>query len=140
MLNYYSFVIPGAISILLGIFALKFFEGKTKKKIRLKHGMMISSFAWLWAGLIGGFVFTLATGITPIDGVFESLPALTGTGITIFMDVEHLPHSILFFRALEQWIGGLGVVVMVIGVLTKPGSVSSKLYHQKHVKSVLNQV
>ena len=126
-----SFVIPGAISILLGIFALKFFEGKTKKKIRLKHGMMISSFAWLWAGLIGGFVFTLATGITPIDGVFESLSALTGTGITIFMDVEHLPHSILFFRALEQWIGGLGVVVMVIGVLTKPGSVSSKLYQSE---------
>jgi Trk-type K+ transport systems, membrane components len=36
-----------------------------------------------------------------------------------------------FFRALEQWIGGLGVVVMVLGVLTKPGSVTSKLYHSE---------
>ena len=93
--------------------------------------MMISSFAWLWASLIGGFVFTLATGISPLDGVFESMSALTGTGITLFVDVEILPHSILFFRALEQWIGGLGVVVMVIGVLTKPGSVSSKLYQSE---------
>jgi trk system potassium uptake protein TrkH len=126
-----SFIIPGLISILLGIFALKFFEEKANKKIRLKHGMMISSFAWLWASLIGGFVFMLATNISLIDGVFESMSALTGTGMTMYVDVEILPHSILFFRSLEQWIGGLGVVVMVIGVLTKPGSVSSKLYQSE---------
>ena len=126
-----SFVIPGAISILIGLFDLTYFDKRVDKKIRLKHGMMISSFAWLWVSLIGGFVFTLATGISPLDGVFESMSALTGTGITLFVDVEILPHSILFFRALEQWIGGLGVVVMVIGVLTKPGSVSSKLYQSE---------
>jgi trk system potassium uptake protein TrkH len=126
-----SFVIPSLISILLGIFALKYFDESLNKKMRLKHGMMISSFAWLWASLIGGFVFTLATNIPILDGVFESMSALTGTGITMFVDVEILPHSILFFRALEQWVGGLGVVVMVIAVLTKPGSVSSKLYHSE---------
>ena len=125
-----SFVIPAAISILLGFGFIKYFENRDKK-IRLKHGMMISSFAWLWASLIGGLVFTLATHIPIIDGVFESMSALTGTGITMFADVEILPHSILFFRALEQWIGGLGVVVMVLGVLTKPGSVSSKLYQSE---------
>lgn len=126
-----SFAIPGLISILLGIFCLKFFDERINKKMRLKHGMMVSAFAWLWASLIGGFVFTLATHIPILDGVFESMSALTGTGITMFMDVEVLPHSILFFRAFEQWIGGLGVVVMVITVLTKPGSVSSKLYHSE---------
>ena len=126
-----SFVIPGSISILLGVFGLTYFDEKVNKKMRLKHGMMMSSFAWLWASLIGGFVFILATGISPVDGIFESMSALTGTGITMFVDVEALPHSILFFRSLEQWIGGLGVVVMVIGVLTKPGSVSSKLYHSE---------
>lgn len=126
-----SFIIPGFISILLGVFDLKFFDERVDKKMRFKHGMIISAFAWLWASLIGGFVFTLATNIPIIDGVFESMSALTGTGITMFIDVEILPHSILFFRALEQWVGGLGVVVMVIGVLTKPGSVSSKLYHSE---------
>ena len=126
-----SFIIPGLISILLGIFCLKFFEEKINKKMRFKHGMMISAFAWLWASLIGGFVFTLSTNIPILDGVFESMSALTGTGITMFVDVEILPHSILFFRAFEQWVGGLGVVVMVIAVLTRPGSVSSKLYHSE---------
>lgn len=126
-----SFILPGLISMLLGFFCLRFFEEKVNKKMRFKHGMMISAFAWLWASLIGGFVFTLATHIPVLDGVFESMSALTGTGITMFMDVEILPHSILFFRAFEQWVGGLGVVVMVIAVLTKPGSVSSKLYHSE---------
>ncbi len=126
-----SFLIPAAISIALGLFFKKYFENSTKKKMRLKHGMIISSFAWLWASVIGGLVFMLATNMPFIDGVFESMSALTGTGMTMFENVEILPHSILFFRALEQWIGGLGVVVMVIGILTKPGSVSSKLYQSE---------
>ena len=126
-----SFVVPSVVSMLLGYICMKHFSEVEKKKLRLKHGMIISSFAWLWASIIGGCVFTLATNVPIIDGIFESMSALTGTGITMFADVEILPHSILFFRALEQWIGGLGVVVMVIGVLTKPGSASSKLYHSE---------
>nr|WP_294998910.1 TrkH family potassium uptake protein [uncultured Methanobrevibacter sp.] len=126
-----SFIIPALISISLGYFSMNYFKDVENKKIRIKHGMIISSFAWLWASLIGGLVFTLATNIPLLDAIFESMSALTGTGITMFDNVEILPHSILFFRALEQWIGGLGVVVMVIGVLTKPGSVSSTLYHSE---------
>ena len=124
-----SFVVPAAISIALGYGCMRYFE--TDKKMRLKHGMIISSFGWLWASIIGGLVFMLATNMPFIDAVFESMTALTGTGMTMFNDVEILPHSILFFRAFEQWVGGLGVVVMVITVLTKPGSVSSKLYQSE---------
>ena len=129
--NILSFVIPSVISILLGIFFRAFLKDYENKKIRLKHGMILSSFAWMWASIIGGLVFMLATNMPPLDAVFESMSALTGTGITMFADVEILPHSILFFRAFEQWIGGLGVVVMVISVLAKPGSVSSKLYQSE---------
>ena len=126
-----SFVIPGGLSIMAGLFVSYFLKHSTKKKIRLKHGMIISAFAWLWASLICGLVFTLATNIPFIDGVFESMSALSGTGITMFENVEILPQSILFFRAFQQWVGGLGVVVMVIGILTKPGTISSKLYQSE---------
>lgn len=126
-----SFLLPAALSAGLG-YALKlYFKKYESKKIRLKHGMMISSFAWLWASIIGGLVFMLATNMPLIDGIFESMSALTGTGMTMYSNVEILPHSILFFRALEQWIGGLGVVVMVLSVLNSRGSVSSKLYHSE---------
>lgn len=122
-----SFVIPAAISMGLGYFFMRYFEDTTKK-IRLKHGMLISSFAWLWAGIIGGIVISLSTNIPLIDGIFESVSALTGTGITIISNVEILPHSVLFFRALEQWVGGLGVIVIVLRFISKNTSISSKLY------------
>ena len=125
-----SFVVPAVISIGFGYFFMKYFD-KTTKNMKLKHGMMISSFAWFWAGIIGGLVFTLSTNIPLIDGIFESVSALTGTGITIFENVEALPHSILFFRALEQWVGGLGVIVIVLGFIVKPGAISSRLYHSE---------
>ena len=125
-----SFIVPSAIAIILGFLFVKYFDSYSSKRIRLKHGMMISSFAWLWAGIIGGLVITLATNIPIIDGVFESVSALTGTGITIFENVEALPYSILFFRALEQWIGGLGVIVVMLRFIM-PGSISSKLYQSE---------
>lgn len=125
-----SFVVPSTVSIILGFLFVKYFDSYSSKRIRLKHGMMISSFAWLWAGIIGGLVITLATNIPIIDGVFESVSALTGTGITIFENVEALPYSILFFRALEQWIGGLGVIVVMLRFIM-PGSISSKLYQSE---------
>lgn len=127
--NLTSFIIPSAISIGLGLFLIKYLKEYSSKTVRLKHGMVISSFGWLWAAIIGGAVFALATNMPIIDAVFESMSALTGTGMTMYNNVEILPHSVLFFRAFEQWIGGLGVVVMVISLLTKPGSATSTLYH-----------
>ncbi len=126
-----SFVLPATISMGFGVFLTKYLAKYSNKNLRLKHGMIISSFGWLWAALIGGLVFILATNMSPIDAIFESMSALTGTGVTMYTNLEILPHSILFFRAFEQWIGGLGVVVMVISVLAKPGTSTSTLYHSE---------
>ena len=129
--NYICFIGPGLFSIILGYFFMKSFEKYANSKMKLKHGMIVSSVAWMWASIVGGAVIALATQCSYINGIFESTSALTGTGITMFENVEVLPHSVLFFRALEQWIGGLGVVVMVIGVLTRPGTASAKLYQSE---------
>ena len=126
-----SFYIPAALSISLGFIFREIFEKIANKKVGVKHAMLISTFAWLWASLIGGLVFMFATNVPIIDGVFESMSALTGTGATIYPNVEILPYSILFFRALQQWVGGLGVVVMIIGILTKPGTATYKLYNSE---------
>ncbi len=130
-LNYACFIIPGILSIVLGYFLTKSLDKYSNNKMKLKHGMMISSIAWMWASLVGGFVISLATGTDYLNGIFESTSALTGTGITMFNNVEILPHSVLFFRSLEQWVGGIGVVVMVIGILTRPGTASTKLYQSE---------
>lgn len=134
--NFLGFLIAALISIILGYSFDKLF--KNRSKFKLKHAMMVSSFAWLWASLIGGIALTFITQLSYIESVFENMSALTGSGITMFTDVESLPYSVLFFRSFEQWVGGLGVVIMVIGVLTRPGTASAKLYqseaHEERIK------
>ena len=129
--NAVYFLIPSLISIIAGLICIYFLEGYSLNRMRLKHGMIISALIWLWASIIGGLVFYFVTGISIIDGVFESMSALTGSGITIYPDVEVLPHSILFFRAFQQWIGGLGIIVLIISFLAKPGTTSSRLYQSE---------
>lgn len=129
--NALYFTIPAMISIIAGLICIYFLEDYNLNKIRLKHGMIISALIWIWASLIGGLVFYFVTGINIIDGIFESMSALTGSGITIYPDVEILPHSILFFRGFQQWIGGLGIIVLIISFLSKPGNASSKLYQSE---------
>lgn len=129
--NFIGYLIPAAISIAAGFICIKALDNYSTNKIRLKHGMIISSIAWLWASIICGLVMLLVTNLGFVDSVFESMSALTGSGITMYRNVEILPQSILFFRSLQQWVGGLGVVVMIIGVLTRPGTASAKLYESE---------
>ena len=119
-------LVPPALSIGLGfLFAEKFNE---YDKLKFKHGMFISSVAWLWAGFVGAIIMMLMLDISFIDAFFENVSAWTGSGLTMFNDVEVLPKSILFLRSLEQWIGGLGVVIIFISLLIKPGTSAFKLY------------
>ena len=129
--NFLYYLIPAFLSIGIGLALIKALDKYSIDKIRLKHAMIVSSLSWLWAGILCGMVLYFVTDISIVDSIFESMSALTGSGITIYSDVEVLPQSILFFRAFQQWIGGLGVVLMIISVLAKPGSISAKLYQSE---------
>ncbi|MBQ3473249.1 MAG: TrkH family potassium uptake protein [Methanobrevibacter sp.] len=125
-INVAAFLIPCFISFALGtIFTKKL---KHYQKLRLKHGMLISSFAWLWASLIGAAIMAISLDIHFVDALFENMSAWTGSGMTFFVNVEILPRSILFLRSLEQWIGGLGIVIIFIGILIRAGTAASRLY------------
>jgi trk system potassium uptake protein TrkH len=68
------------------------------------------------------------TNIDFLNAYFESMSAWSGSGLSIYTDVEILPKSILFLRSLEQWVGGLAVVIVVIGILIRPGTAAARLY------------
>lgn len=125
-INVSAFLIPCLTSFALGTAFSKKFKSYTK--LRLKHGMLISSIAWLWASLIGASIMFLSLDIHFVDALFENMSAWTGSGMTFFVNVEILPKSILFLRSLEQWMGGLGVVIIFIGILIRSGTAASRLY------------
>ena len=138
-------LIPPLISIGLGqLFVLKF---KEYDKLKFKHSMLISSIAWLWAGFVAAMIMMLILDMSFIDAFFENISAWTGSGLTMISDVESLPMSILFLRSLEQWVGGLGVVIIFISVLIKPGTSAFRLYKSEaredrikpNIKNTLNK-
>ena len=90
--------------------------------------MIIAAFAWLWAALMGSICLMYATDVSFLNAYFESMSAWTGSGLSIYLNVEILPQSVLFLRSLEQWVGGIGVVIVVINVLIRPGTTASRLY------------
>jgi len=123
---FYEFIVFGGISIFIGFLLNRI--PSNYKELKIRHGMIIAGLAWLWAALIGGFCLMFSTNIDFLNAYFESMSAWSGSGLTIYLDVQILPKSILFLRSLMQWIGGLGVVLMVIGVLIRPGTAAARLY------------
>ena len=124
--HYVSFIIPASFSMVLGgLFRL---STPSDKNIRLKHGMIVATLAWGWAAFVGAIAMYLSLDINFIEALFENMSAWTGSGMTMFPNVEILPHSILFLRSLEQWFGGIGIVIVVALVLIRPGTAASSLY------------
>lgn len=93
--------------------------------LELREAMALAALSYLVAAVAGAIGFLGVAG--PVDAFFESMSGFTTTGLTV-MDVEELPQSLLLLRALSQWIGGGGVIVLSLVVLAGPGSSAMRLY------------
>jgi trk system potassium uptake protein TrkH len=112
------FLFSAGISIFIsGI--LYFISHKSDvKKVSSRDGYMAVTLSWIMFTLIGSLPY-LFSGTIPsfIDAFFESASGFTTTGSSILKDVEVLPFSILFWRSFTHWIGGLGIIVLVVIIL-----------------------
>ena len=94
-----------------------------------RDAYLLVTAAWVVFSFFGMFPFLIHGCITNVtDAFFESTSGFTTTGASIIDDVEVLPHAILFWRSLTQWIGGLGIVIIFIGILIRAGTAASRLY------------
>lgn len=83
-----------------------------------KEGLVTVSLAWIILSLVGALPFTLSGEIPSyINSLFETISGLTTTGATILDDVTVLSHGNLFWRSLTHWIGGMGVLVLLVAIL-----------------------
>ena len=100
----------------------------SSEKVQPREGFLSVSLAWLVFSCAGTLPYLLGGSISSfVDAFFESASGFTTTGATIFGDVESLPYSILFWRSLTHWIGGLGIIVFVIIILPTLGITASQL-------------
>jgi trk system potassium uptake protein len=93
-----------------------------------KEGYIIVTGTWIIFSLFGTLPFLLSGSIKNFgDAFFESMSGFTTTGATIFHDVESLPHGILFWRSLTQWLGGLGIIFISLSIFPVVRSINIQI-------------
>lgn len=107
----------GGITAGIGLLLAALGKGGERQLTR-RDGYVLVSFAWVAFSLFGMLPFYISGYIPDIaDAFFETMSGFSSTGATILDDIESLPHGILFWRSMTQWIGGLGIIMFTIAVL-----------------------
>lgn len=114
-----SWVYSVVLSFILGIVLwLATYKSKERQNIKKRDGYIIVTLSWFIMALSGAIPYMI-TGSIPnfTDAFFESISGFTTTGASVINNIEDLPESILLWRSLTQWIGGLGFIVLVVTIL-----------------------
>ena len=113
----HSFISASFITIFIGVlFILANLEKEFK--LNLRQTFLFSSLAWIMVAAFGSLPFLLSSqDFSFSEAFFESMSGITTTGATIISDLDNSPKSILLWRAIMQWLGGIGIVVMAITIL-----------------------
>lgn len=91
---------------------------KAEKRISKNDGFIIVSLVWVVFSFFGSLPYLLSNSIPNLsDAFFETMSGFTTTGSSILNDIEALPHGILFWRSLTQWLGGMGIIVLSLAIL-----------------------
>ncbi|HED24236.1 MAG TPA: TrkH family potassium uptake protein [Firmicutes bacterium] len=113
-----------------GFFLFKLFSGARRKELSLVENFTLVALAWFVAGLFGAlpfYFFGLFNG-SFIDAYFEAISGFTTTGATLIDNVESIPRGLLLWRALTQWLGGMGIIVLFLAILPRFGFRSMTMF------------
>ncbi|PSP31182.1 potassium transporter Trk [Halobacteriales archaeon QH_10_67_22] len=149
-----ALLVSGLLPLLTGLGLTRRYDAP--EGIDKLHGMMIAASGWFLVAVFGTFPFllvawtvaldpfpgalaapaavdtpTLAAFRDPLNGFFESMSGITGTGLTMTDDEGALPHTVQWWRTLIEYVGGVGVIVLTTAILARPGSGSLTLYESE---------
>lgn len=126
--NHLTFGLPSALAAVIGALLL-YFGRHAENRMGRRDGFLIVSLTWVVFSLVGMLPF-IVSGHQPrvAAAFFETMSGFTTTGATAFTDIDILPHSILLWRSITHWIGGMGIVFFTIAVLPNMGGGDVKLF------------
>ncbi len=85
--------------------------------LRLIEGLGVVSLGWAAMSAFGALPFFLSGTLGYLDAYFETMSGFTTTGATVILNIDILPKSILFWRSMTQWLGGMGIIVLAVAIL-----------------------
>ena len=100
-----------------------------KEGVRTHEAFLLTVVSWIAIVVVAAMPFKIGFGFSFTDALFESMSGLTTTGATIMTDIESYPPSLILWRALMQWIGGVGIIVTAIAILPSMKVGGMQLFH-----------
>jgi len=127
--DFYPILLSSGITLFCGGL-LKIFTRKSKDaEIKKRDGYLIVTAGWVSMAVFGTLPYLLSGSIPTISSAFfETMSGLSTTGATILDNIEEMPHGILFWRSMTQWIGGMGIIVLTIAILPLLGIGGMELF------------
>ena len=126
---HWDFLICGAITIFSGFLMRWVTKDHKNSEIKKRDGYLIVVGGWLFMTLFGCLPYLISGSIPGLtNAFFETMSGFTTTGSTILNDIESIPKSILFWRSMTQWIGGMGIIVLTIAILPLLGIGGMELF------------
>jgi len=123
-----GFVLSSGINLSVGALII-WLTRNVNKDIGKREGFIIVTLVWIIFSLLGSLPY-IFTGAIPsyTDAFFETMSGFTTTGSSILNNIESLPHGVLFWRSLTQWLGGMGMILISLAVLPVFGIGGMQLY------------
>ncbi len=97
-------------------------------QMQIRDGFLVVALAWVLASLFGALPFGLSGTLGPVDAFFESVAGFTTTGSTAMTSIETAPRALLLWRALTQWLGGIGIILFAVALMPLLGVGGMRLF------------
>ncbi len=149
----WPFLACAIVSLVLGQLLYRLF--RTSEEARLHHGMVVAALGWVVVPVLGTIPFLMvaarlsACGDTPAtvlafgevwNALFESFSGFTGTGLTMAVRPSQLPHSLQWWRSFTEWIGGGGVILLMLSLLSHTVGAYNLYYSEGRQKKIAPSV
>ena len=113
-----AFLASSFITLFVGAGLYLSSRGNKSEHLELRQAFLLTNFAWISISIFGSLPFLFSElNMSLIDAIFESTSGITTTGATVILNLEQTSSGILLWRALLQWLGGIGIIVMAIAIL-----------------------
>lgn len=113
VLDFSEIIALGIFAGILGLIITK----DAPKNLNRKDGFLLVSLSWVIVSLFGGLPYIKIAHLNLTDAFFETMSGFTTTGASILTNIESLPKSLLFWRSLTHWLGGMGIIVLTVAIL-----------------------
>ena len=123
-----AFAFAELVVVAAGTLGFLTFRRRRREALLIRDGFLVVALSWAVVSAFGALPFVFSGAIPSYtDAFFETISGFTTTGASVLSDIESLPRSVLFWRSLSHWLGGMGIVVLTVAVLPRLGIGGLKL-------------